>query len=350
MTWLSFFFRTSPKIKPIDNQKLTVSVVVAARNEALHLEVLLQALSGQKYHDFEIVVVNDRSTDQSASLLDSWQQKIDKLRVINLQDKPDALDGKKNALTQGIHAARGAVILLTDADCVPASTDWIEGMTKPFQDHNIQIVLGFSPYKYLPTWLNVFIQYETLYTAAQYWLACAWGIPYMGVGRNLAYRKSFFEQKQGFSAWQHLKGGDDDLFVGQHAQAHNTLCVAEPAYHTLSEPETSYSAWRSQKYRHLSAGKRYLFKHKLRLGLWQLSQWAMLGGISIMPFWIEEHPAIGWFLGFRYLCFTLGLWLLAKRLKINLSIFLIFLFEFVYFLYYFVNLFEILRKQPVKWK
>src|SRR5690606_33778770 len=123
--------------------------------------------------------------------------------------------GKKYGLTLGIKAASHEWILLTDADCRPNSRRWIRSMSRYF-DEDTQFVLGFSPYRATAGLLNLFIRFETMLTAIQYFSFGWLGNPYMGVGRNLAYRKSKFLEEKGFNNFLHVTGGDDDLFVNQH--------------------------------------------------------------------------------------------------------------------------------------
>ncbi len=335
------------------NKQLPVSVVVAARNEAHNLPHLLKALCTQNYPHFEIILVNDRSEDSSESILNHWQSQYEPLKIIHIQGDIGDWDGKKNALTLGIKAAKNDIILLTDADCLPSSNLWIQKMQEPFVEPQIEIVLGCSPYKIASTWLNQFIQYETLMTAAQYLAAAHTGYAYMGVGRNLAYRKAFFERVGGLSRWQSVRGGDDDLLVGQYANDKNTSYVLDKEALTFSQAPTNYAAWRQQKRRHFNAGQHYLPKHLWRLGLLQASfwvSWALLTGLYFLPF--SYFWAIVFFgaLGCRFVLLGWAFNTLTKRLHINLSIFLIFIFDLANIFYYFVNLFEFLRKKPVKWK
>ena len=249
--------------------KPSVSVIVAARNEEKHLPALIKALLSQEYPDFEVIIVNDRSSDTSKSLLDEAANHSPKLRAIHIETLPEGWTGKKYALSQGISQARKEIILLTDADCLPKSTRWISQMAGDFSA-DTDIVLGVSPYSVEQRFLGKFIQLETLWTAIQYLSLALAGHPYMGVGRNLAYRKALFE-KTGFGEDRVYEGGDDDIFVSQHATGTNTRTCIAPEAQTLSIPKESWRMYFKQKIRHLSAGKRYRKKDQTRLGIFALA-------------------------------------------------------------------------------
>jgi glycosyltransferase involved in cell wall biosynthesis len=250
--------------------------VVAARNEAKNLSTHLEFLGDQDYPDYEIILVDDGSTDQTQEILERFKKdRSHALRHIHILRIPtDESRGKKHALSRGIERAGKKVILVTDADCVPASSQWIEIMASSFsRDKNTELVLGYGPYrKTRGSFLNSLIRYETLMTAVQYFSYALHGFPYMGVGRNMAYNKELFTRVGGFSAHRDLRSGDDDLFVHQAANGSNTaLCVDARAF-TLSEPPQSLGSWIRQKRRHITTASQYKGSQQLRLGLFYLSQ------------------------------------------------------------------------------
>lgn len=251
------------------NVDLPVSIVICARNEAENLRRHLPHWLAQTHRPLEIIVVNDASSDKSTDILLDFMKKSPILHVIEIGNKQVA--GKKAALAQGIAAASSEAILLTDADCIPASSQWVQCMATGFRQKN-GVVLGYSPYLHQSKKvLNYFIRFETSYVATQYFSFALAGYPYMGVGRNLLYAKSLFNQHQGFSAHQHLAPGDDDLFINQVAQASNTQVVLDPQAFTYSIPASNWRDYYYQKRRHLSVGTYYRPQHKLALGLLAIS-------------------------------------------------------------------------------
>jgi glycosyltransferase involved in cell wall biosynthesis len=261
-----------------------VSVVISAWNELENLKKLIPALLQQNYPHFEIIIVDDRSDDECYDFLLYESLKHPQLRLVRVNETPDHIASKKYALTLGIKAAQYEILLLTDADCMPESDDWITHMTAAIRNET-KVVLGFSPYQYQEGFLNFLIRHETFYTAAQYMSFAVAGIPYMGVGRNLSYCKSLFIQNKGFHSHLRVVGGDDDLFVGEVASKDNTTICVVPQAFMISEPKQTFRAWFRQKRRHLGAGKKYKPRNKLLLAFLSFSQiifW--VSGILLVAF------------------------------------------------------------------
>ena len=257
-----------------------MSIVICARNEAENLRQHLPYLLAQTHRPLEIIVVNDASTDKSSAILLDFMKKSPILRVMNIGIKYHA--GKKAALTQGIAAASFEAILLTDADCIPASSHWVQYMVAGFRQKN-GVVLGYSPYLHQSTQvLDYFIRFETSYVATQYFSFALAGYPYMGVGRNLMYTKSLFNQHRGFSTHQHLTSGDDDLFINQVAHAANTQVVINAQAFTYSIPASNWRDYYYQKRRHLSVGTHYQPQHKLALGLLAISHFGHYASLLLL--------------------------------------------------------------------
>jgi len=242
-----------------------VSVIICAKNEADNLEKNLPAILQQEYPEgYEVIVVNDGSSDDSDMVLQRLQQSYRHLQTTEIKNDRKFTHAKKLAVTLGIKKAQHAWILLTDADCVPSGKTWIRSMAKHFDDQT-SLVLGYGGYKSYPGLLNTLIRFDTLTIALQYFSYSLAGIPYMGVGRNLAYRKKLFFDNKGFAGHYHLHSGDDDLFVNQTATKHNTRVKISNQAKVYSEPHHSLSAWFRQKRRHLSTAYYYKKKTKLRL-------------------------------------------------------------------------------------
>jgi len=256
------------------NQLLPVSVIICAKNEAENLERFLPLVLEQDYPDslYEVLVVNDGSTDATGALLSRLQQEYGHLNVLTLPaDTEKDLPGKKFALAKGIEAARHERLLLTDADCGPSSPQWLKYMTGSDKD----IVLGYGAYKAGPGILNKFIRWETAHTCMQYASYARRGKPYMGVGRNLSYKKSLvnaLENDEGFKAvYRHTPSGDDDLLISKLVNTATVDLCLDPEAHTISEPEQTWKSWWKQKTRHISTGKYYPAAVKYSLGVYALS-------------------------------------------------------------------------------
>ena len=243
-----------------------VSVIVCAKNEADRLIKLIPEILNQRYPNFELILVNDHSSDQTQVVIDEWAKKDPRVRCFTPSKKAKTL-GKKAALSFGISQASHDLLLLTDADCLPASAHWIDLMTAPLRA-NKSVALGFGGYLKRPGFLNSVIRFETTLTAGLFLGQAIAGQPYMGVGRNLAYRKDFFNAQGGFRSHEHIVSGDDDLLINHGANKKNTAAVLDPMAYTWSLPQTSWRGLFRQKRRHQSAAHFYRTSTKMRLGLY----------------------------------------------------------------------------------
>ncbi|MCD6598647.1 MAG: glycosyltransferase, partial [Bacteroidales bacterium] len=270
--WGFFYSRLAfYKEKRKNSKACPVSVVICAKDEAENLKKYLPVILSQHYPDYEVIVVNDCSEDNTAEVLEEFEKKFAHLRTTIIKKDEKFTHGKKLALTIGIKAAKNEWLLLTDADCVPETPDWISGMQKNFTN-DTSVVLGYGGYFYKKGLLNNYIRNDTLYTAIQYFSFAMAGIPYMGVGRNLAYRRSVFFENKGFSSHAKLASGDDDLFVNQIAEKKNTKVEFNTKSHTRSEAKNTFKKWVKQKKRHLTTGRYYDLKTKWLLGVEVLSR------------------------------------------------------------------------------
>jgi glycosyltransferase involved in cell wall biosynthesis len=246
-----------------------VSIIICAKNEAENLVYNLPFFLKQKYKTFEIVLINDCSIDNTLSIMEEFRNDsgID-IKIVDVAANEQFWGSKKYALTLGIKAATYEHLLFSDADCRPISEDWITEMTRNFSEKH-QIILGYGAYtKIKNSFLNKLIRFETLITAIQYFSYLKIGIPYMGVGRNLAYTKSAFFTVNGFAKHIKIKSGDDDLFINQVATKKNTSYCSTSNSYTESTAKTSFKSWIQQKRRHVSTAFYYKPLHQFLLGLY----------------------------------------------------------------------------------
>jgi glycosyltransferase involved in cell wall biosynthesis len=265
-----------------------ISIVVCAHNELENLKELVPLLLAQDHPRFEVIVVDDRSSDGTYDYLTLQKIANPLLRICVIDQTPDNFDGKKYALTLGIKAAKYDQVLLTDADCRPASDSWARAMSNSF-DADTQVVLGYSHYeKSAGGLLDMLIGFETLLTGVQYISSALTFRPYMGVGRNLAYRKSFFLAKKGFHGFMDRVGGDDDLFINRYAKKASTNVAIGDELLVWSKPAKDWKKYFSQKVRHLFAGKAYNSIDRFRLGLYQLCVWLFWIGLAALVFFMPD--------------------------------------------------------------
>ena len=241
-----------------------VSIIICARNEAENLRNFLPKVLEQDYPDYEVIVVNDCSEDNSYDVLGKFMLQYPHLRISNVNKDPKFTHNKKFAQFIGIKAAKNDILLFTDADCQPGSDKWIEGMASHFDD-KITFVLGYGGYLTEKGLLNKYIRYDSMTIAMQYLGMAIRGIPYTGVGRNLAYRRSAFFANKGFGAHNHIISGDDDLFVNANASGINTCVEFSNGTHTRSITYSGLKEWITQKKIHLTTAPYYKFRDKLLL-------------------------------------------------------------------------------------
>jgi len=263
------FYRSKPK----NNSKThPVSVIICARDEAENLSVNLPGVLVQDYPTtHEVIVVNDNSYDESKYILEELKKTYRQMQVVELTQEAKMIPGKKFPLSIGIKTAKHEIVLLTDADCVPASEYWIKSMQSVYDD-TTEIVLGYGAYHKRKGVLNKIIRWETFHSAMQYLSYALAGIAYMGVGRNLSYKKVIFYRHKGFSAHNNIPGGDDDLFINAASRNKNTRINIDRDSFTLSKAASSWGHWKAQKQRHYSTSRFYRPIHKILLGLYAFSQ------------------------------------------------------------------------------
>lgn len=259
--YLAIILYKHPEVNP---SKKPVSVIICARNESVNLTEFLPSVLKQDYPDYEVIVVNDCSEDNSFDILGDFLQQYPHLKISNVNKDSKFTHNKKFAQFIGIKAAKNDLLLFTDADCHPESDKWLETIVSRFEDH-IDFVIGYGGYLKRKGLLNRYIRYDSMTIAMQYFGMAIRGVPYMGVGRNLAYRRSLFFNKKGFGSHNHVLSGDDDLFVNSNADKNNTVVEFRKETHTRSVPAASVNEWVKQKKRHMITARYYKSGDKFRL-------------------------------------------------------------------------------------
>ena len=317
-------------------------MLVCAHNEAYNLSAYLYALLSQDYPTYEVIVVDDGSEDKTREVIESYMVQDKRLRITFVPKEARVRSTKKLALTLAAKAAQYDYLLLTDADCTPESTHWISEMMRGFMpstEYRVQstenrkltthysllntkeIVLGFGAYFYEKGFVNRLVRYDTLFNGLHYLSAAAHGHPYMGVGRNLAYKKELFFKTGGFKKMMNNRAGDDDLFVNHVANCKNTAVVCSRDSITWSPSKTTMRDWWQQKRRHLSVSHDYRLGTKIRLALEPMSRGLFYLAVIALLVAFACQPIIGSPLSILA-ALALGLFLLrwiVQSIIINLS-------------------------------
>lgn len=297
-----------------ENSTEPLSVIICAKNEDENLTEFLPKVLTQNYPNFEVIVVNDCSYDNTENVIDEFAKIFPNLRKANIKEDDYYKHGKKFAMLVGIKAATHNRLVFTDADCYPNSANWLQQMAVGFT-HEKQIILGYGAYEKHKGFLNKLIRFDTFIIAVNYLSATIKNKPYMGVGRNLAYTKELFFKHNGFKSHYHIESGDDDLFVNEAATLNNTnICVSTTAI-TLSKPKKSFRAWRLQKARHLTTSPLYKSSSKYHLFFNYFSQYFFYISLGLMCISIKTILLVPGVLLFKMITQWLILNKACKRLN-----------------------------------
>jgi len=307
-----FSFSKCAKSTP---KHIPVSVIVCAKNEEENVKKFIPLLATQNYPNYEIILIDDASSDETLEIFEQFEKQYQNVKLVKVQNNEAFWGNKKVALTLGIKAATKDYLLFTDADCYPNSQEWIAEMSAHFTLHKT-IVLGYGAYeKVKNSFLNKLIRFETLLTATQYFAWTKLGKPYMGVGRNLAYKKDEFFKANGFVNHMKIRSGDDDLFINEAATKEKTATVCSPESFTYSKAKTSFKEWFMQKRRHVSTAKHYKAFDRAQLGLFFISQLLfLLLPIVLLAFQFQWIIVLS-IIVFRYLIAWISLGFSAGKLK-----------------------------------
>jgi len=266
--YVALFFRFSfHKPKQLEPNNFPVSIVIVAKNDAHLLIKTLPEWLNQDYQKFEVVVVNDNSNDETPQLIRDFQTRFPHVKLLHLESSVTNIKGKKFPLSLGIKAATYEHVLLTDADCLPASNQWLKLMARHF-NKTTKIVLGYSNIPKKVGFLNTFIRFDKLHQAIQYFSYCLSKIPFMGAGQNLAYTKTLFFNVNGFASHNHLHAGEDDLFINSVANQTHFAIEYEHEAHTISTSTSVYYHWFLFKIFRVKTRKRYAKSRRFLLNFY----------------------------------------------------------------------------------
>lgn len=233
-----------------------ISVIISARNESENLQKYLPYVLEQDYPNFEVIVINDGSTDESEDVLSTFEEKYTNLYHTFTPDGARYISRKKLALTVGIKASKHDWLVFTEANCRPASKDWLKLMARNFSPRT-EVVLGYSGYEQENGWLQRKVAFTNLFMSMRYLGFALINKPYMGIGRNMAYRKELFFNNKGFSSHLNLQRGEDDLFINEVATPFNTRVETAPGAVIRMEPVYGYKSWKEEKVSYLATSKYY---------------------------------------------------------------------------------------------
>ena len=264
------FYKRNARPK-LDEELEPVSVVLCARDAYEYLVELIPALLKQDYPDFEIVVVNDCSDDETEEYLKDLERREPKVKPVQLKQHLNFFNGKKFPLSMGIKSAQNDLIVLTDCNCTPVNDQWLRSVVNRYNNRT-EIVIGYSPYVQKKSCLNRIMRFDALQNGLLYLSAALNRHPYMGIGTNLSYRKELFYRNKGFISHYTTSVGDDDLFISQVATKQNTEVLIDAENTILTTPPRTFRLWMRQKSSRYSTVRQYDLRARLSLSLFYGTQ------------------------------------------------------------------------------
>lgn len=307
-----------------------VSVIICARNEENNLRRNLPAILTQNYPQFEVIIVDDQSADGTKALLNEFKEKYPFLRSIEIKRNKHSKFGKKVPLTLGIKGAKYDRLAVIDADCKPASNQWLKHMLSNYTESK-EIVIGYSPYIKLKGLVNRIIRFDTTQIAVTYLSFAKAGRPYMGVGRNMSYLTDTFFKVDGFKRHYHIQSGDDDLFMQDTATRKNVAIEIHPDSFVYSRPKKTWLTWFQQKQRHFTTASQYRLINKLFLGIFPTTMFLMLVSFFILLFNYKWWAFVLAVFGLRLLLYWIIDGLLYKKLQMGDLVYFFPLLELLHF-------------------
>ena len=227
----------------------SISIVIAARDEENRILPCLQSLEKLNYPAdmFEIIFVDDHSSDNTAEVIKSFSIKYKNWNIIRINEKSAQLRGKKNALQHGISQAKGEIIFTTDADCI-VPPNWLKIMSGYFRP-DVSMVLGYSPLIYSKRSFFRLLQFDNLFSAIASAATAKLGYPFTSVGRNMAYRKDIYDNVGGFLSLKKFKSGDDIHLTGRFRNNNDgkiDFCADKETFVTTHIPSTDLEVFQQQ--------------------------------------------------------------------------------------------------------
>ena len=286
-----------------------VSVVLTARNDATWLKENLVYLLEQDYPDFEVVVVDYLSHDDTQFVLKLLRDYYPHLKVVPFKEDVNLFQGKKYPLSIGIKSAKNDILMLADPDCTPKNLHWLRGMVRGYRTPETQIVLGYCGVKRTKTLLGCLQQYDALSYGARYLGSALLGHPYTGSGRNLSYRRSFFFKQGAFIRHYDVADGSDDLFVYQNADKHNTaVCIDADACLT-AEAKSHFAAWHEERRHRVATRNRHSFGGRLYEALPSIANTVLLAAAVLLLLrgmlpWVAVATAVALKWAWQIVCFS----------------------------------------------
>lgn len=345
--WSLLFLIYFPDFKqelPQLQHQLSFSIIVAMKNEEKNLANLFSALSKLNYpaKQYEVILVDDNSTDNTFQTAQKYSHLIANCSVLKAEEKK--YFGKRGALDVGINNSKYSIILITDADCMPAK-NWLNGFSEKFKD-GFDIIIGLAPFVQNKKIINRLICFDNLRSSILTFVLAALKAPYSAAARNFGFRIEAYKKLNGFSGTQQTQSGDDDLLIREAVKANLKIGILNyDETLVLSSTKNSLFEFINQRARHVKTSAYYLLRHKVFLAFWHFSNIAVLFSILFFPF---NNTFVLPFL-IKLICDLIVVIVIQKRMGYYFGILEIVLYQIFYELFLIINYLASFRRN-IKWK
>lgn len=261
--------KKTTKSMPSNTKKEGISIVISCHNQAEYLEKNIPLLYQQDYHDFEIIVVDNSSTDHTDIVLQRLEKEYENFRHTFVPKSSRFISKKKLAITLGIKAARKPWVVLTEADCIPKNNLWLQTISSHFSP-NTDLVIGYSAYtgnSNKTAKRFAFEQMQYLFHCMSY---AARNKAFGGDGCNLCVRKKYFIDNKGYSNTFNTPLGEDDLLISYLTKKGNTSVCVHPQSIILQELDNQLT-YKNKSIHKVEVAKHYNKHGKLFLAKKTLS-------------------------------------------------------------------------------
>ncbi len=307
MLLILLYYRWFKRLKPYAiNQgarisKHKFSIIIPARNEAGQIAVCIESIMANAYpaDSFEVIVVDDFSTDSTAAIVTRLKEKYSNLHIIRLAHwlSSPINSYKKKAIETGIEQSAYEWIITTDADCI-VPCQWLENFDAYIQEHPAKLVAAPVMFTYNGSALQAFQCLDFLSLQGITAASVSAGFHSMCNGANLCYQKEAFHAVNGFAGVDDIASGDDMLLMYKIQQTYQNSCgylfSSEAIVQTAPMPD--WTSFINQRIRWASKANSY--KDKRIFYVLLLVYFTNLFILSYVPIAVFDVSSLLWFIIF----------------------------------------------------
>lgn len=346
LTFSSLFFK-SKKTNKI-NTKPPISLLIFVKNSAAYLEKNLTYFLNQDYPEFEILLIDNCSSDDTDEVLEKIKTKHKKVRIINVENNESFWANKKYTYTLAIKAAKYNHLLFSEIIAKPISKNWILEMSNQISDKK-SLVLGYTKHNTSKGFMNLLIRFNDVLDALKAFTFTKFNTPFRASAYNFSFTKDNFFRVNGFIKHIKINYGKDDLFLRDAYFKKNTsFSIDEDSFVEITKEKT-FKDWFSAQKRNSFLQNHYKLNHQILLFLYTITKLGSLTlGITLLFFY--PYKIILCIIGFYFLVKTIVLALATKKFKEPKIIFLFPFLEIILILLQISIFINNLMLKPNHWK